>query len=66
MTKLNIDDKEYDTDSFSDEQNQLLGVINLGQNAENLINHIFQCVKVIQQTKISELKETLKDASDDD
>lgn len=65
MTKINIDDKEYDTETFSDEQNQLLSTINLGQNAETLINYIHQCVQSVQQTKITELKETLKDTPDD-
>tara|TARA_R110000765_G_C18855194_1_gene599409 strand:+ start:367 stop:567 length:201 start_codon:yes stop_codon:yes gene_type:complete len=65
MTKLNIDDKEYNTETFSDEQNQLLSTINLGQNAETLINYIHQCVQSVQQTKITELKETLKDTPDD-
>jgi|TARA_B110000908_G_scaffold128943_1_gene151434 hypothetical protein len=65
MTKLNIDDKEYNTETFSDEQNQLLSTINLGQNAETLINYIHQCVQSVQQTKIAELKETLKDTPDD-
>ena len=64
MTKVNSDDKEYDTETFSDEQNQLLGTINLGQNAETLINYIHQCVQSVQQSKIAELKETLKDTPD--
>jgi hypothetical protein len=65
MTKLTIDDKEYDTESFSEDQTKILNLINLGQNAETLINHIHQCVKVVQQMKIGELKETLKETDDD-
>ena len=65
MTKLTIDDKEYDTDSFSEEQNQILSIINLGNNAEAITNHIYQCVKAVQQMKVGELKETLKDTEDD-
>jgi hypothetical protein len=65
MTKLTIDDKEYDTESFSEDQTKILNLINLGQNAETLINHIHQCVQVVQQMKIGELKETLKETDDD-
>ena len=65
MTKVTIDDKEYDTDSFSEDQNKILNLINLGQNAEALISHIHQCVQVVQQMKIGELKEALKDTDDD-
>ena len=65
MTKLTIDDKEYDTDSFSENQNKILNLINLGQNSEALISHIYQCVQVVQQMKIGELKEALKDTDDD-
>ena len=65
MTKLTIDDKEYDTESFSEDQTKILNLINLGQNAETLINHIHQCVQVVRQMKIGELKETLKETDDD-
>ena len=47
MTKLTIDDKEYDLETFTEEQHKILGVLNLGQNSVGLLNHMLQCVQAI-------------------
>lgn len=65
MTKLTIDDKEYDLETFTEEQHKILGVLNLGQNSIGLLNHMLQCVQAIQQMKTNELKQTLDVETDD-
>jgi len=56
MTKLTLDDKEYEIDDMNDEQKEVLNILNLGSNSANLLNHILQCVNAIQQIKTNELK----------
>ncbi len=33
MTKITIDDKEYDSDNLSEDQNKIIQTLNVGQNA---------------------------------
>ena len=34
MTKITIDEQEFDTKDFTDEQNNIVAILNLGQNSE--------------------------------
>ena len=65
MTKLTLDDKEYEIDDMNDEQKEILNILNVGSNASALLNHITQCVTAIQQIKTNELKQSLEGDKDD-
>jgi len=59
MTKITIDDKDYDTDNFSEDQNNIANTLTLGMNTMSILNHTLQSVRAIQQLKTNELKESL-------
>ena len=59
MTKITIDDKDYDTDNFSEDQNNIANTLTLGMNTLSILNHTLQSVRAIQQLKTNELKESL-------
>jgi len=65
MTKLTLDENEYEIDDMTDEQKEILNILNVGSNASALLNHISQCVTAIQQMKTNELKQSLEGAKDD-
>lgn len=65
MTKLTLDDKEYEIDDMNDEQKEILNILNVGSNASALLSHISQCVSAIQQMKTNELKQSLEGSKDD-
>lgn len=65
MTKLTLDDKEYEIEDMNDEQKEILNILNLGSNSSNLLNHMIQCVNAIQQMKTNELKQSLEGSEDD-
>jgi hypothetical protein len=65
MTKLTLDDKEYELEDMNDEQKEILNLLNLGSNSSNLLNHMIQCVNAIQQMKTNELKQSLEGDKDD-
>jgi len=60
MTKVTIDEVEYDTDNMTDDQKNILNVLNKGSNSMGLLEHITQCVNAIQQIKVTELKKSLE------
>lgn len=65
MTKLTLDENEYEIDDMTDEQKEILNILNVGSNASALLNHISQCVTAIQQMKTNELKQSLEGNEDD-
>lgn len=65
MTKLTLDDKEYEIDDMNDKQKEIINILNVGSNASALLSHITQCVTAIQQMKTNELKQSLKGDKDD-
>ena len=65
MTKLTLDDKEYEIDSMNDDQKEIINILNVGSNASALLSHISQCVSAVQQMKTNELKQSLEGAKDD-
>lgn len=65
MTKLTLDDKEYEIDDMNDEQKEIINILNVGSNASALLSHISQCVSAVQQMKTNELKQSLEGAKDD-
>ena len=65
MTKLTLDDKEYELEDMNDEQKEILNILNVGSNASALLSHITHCVTAIQQMKTNELKQSLGGSKDD-
>ena len=65
MTKLTLDDKEYEIDDMNDDQKEIINILNVGSNASALLSHITQCVTAIQQMKTNELKQSLEGSKDD-
>ena len=65
MTKLTLDENEYEIDDMTDGQKEILNILNVGSNASALLNHITQCVTAIQQIKTNELKQSLEGSEDD-
>jgi hypothetical protein len=65
MTKLTLDDKEYEIDDMNDEQKEIINILNVGSNASALLSHISQCVSAVQQMKTNELKQSLEGDKDD-
>jgi len=59
MTKVFLDDKEYDSKDFNETQINDLNILNVGTNSVALLDHILQCVKAIQQMKTNELRKSL-------
>jgi len=64
MTKITLDDIEYDTDNFSEDQIKITNTLNLGMNTSSLLNHMLQSVQAIQQMKTTELKKSLDSSND--
>ena len=65
MTKLTLDEKEYEIEDFTDAQKEMVNILNLGSNSSTLLNHMLQCVTAIQQMKTDELRQSLEGDKDD-
>jgi len=65
MTKLTLDDKEYEIEDMTDEQKDILSVLNLNSNSSTLLSHMLQCVESVRAVKVAELKESLEGNKDD-
>ena len=59
MTKLTIDDKEYDTDHFSEDQLGMLRDIEMAQNEVNRLAYSRQVMDDRRQAVIAFLTESL-------
>jgi hypothetical protein len=60
MTKLTLDDTEYDIADMTDDQKEIINILNVGSNASALLNHITQCVQAVQQLKTNEVKSSVE------
>ena len=56
MTKITIDDVEYDQDKLSADQLTEVTTLRTGQNTLAMLDHITQCVQAIQTIKLDKLK----------
>jgi hypothetical protein len=65
MTKLTLDEKEYEIEDLTDTQKEVVNILNLGSNSSTLLNHMLQCVTAIQQMKTDELRQSLEGDKDD-
>lgn len=59
MTKLTIDDKEYDTDNFTEDQLGMLRDIEMAQNEVNRLAYSHQVMDARRQAVIAFLTESL-------
>ena len=60
MTKITIDDIEYDQDKLSEDQLTEVTTLRNGQNALALLDHMTQCIQAVQTMKVDKLRESLK------
>jgi len=65
MTKLTLDEKEYEIEDLTDTQKEMVNILNLGSNSSTLLNHMLQCVSAIQEMKTNELRQSLEGDKDD-
>jgi len=65
MTKLTLDEKEYELEDLTDTQKEMVNILNLGSNSSTLLNHMLQCVNAIQEMKTNELRQSLEGDKDD-
>ena len=65
MTKLTLDEKEYEIEDLTDTQKEVVNILNLGSNSSTLLNHMLQCVNAIQEMKTNELRQSLEGDKDD-
>jgi len=60
MTKVSINNKEYETEGMTPEQIDLVNLLNLGKNSVTLLDHILKCTSSVQQMKTEELTRLLE------
>ena len=56
MTKVTLDDKQYDRKDLTDEQNNIVDVLNTGTSTIALLEHMIQCGSAVQKAKSHDLK----------
>tara|TARA_R100001082_G_scaffold108479_1_gene83763 strand:+ start:565 stop:762 length:198 start_codon:yes stop_codon:yes gene_type:complete len=59
MTKLTIDETEYDIDDFTDEQKAIVNLIQYNDTVVRQLEHELQCVSAVGKMKVNELKQSL-------
>ena len=59
MTKLTIDETEYDIDDFTDEQKAIINLIQYNDTVVRQLEHELQCVSAVGKMKVNELKQSL-------
>jgi len=59
MTEVKINDRQYDTDSMTEEQLDLLNVLQQNTVIANQLDHQIQCVRAIGKVKLEELVKSL-------
>tara|TARA_R100001244_G_scaffold23783_1_gene24382 strand:- start:126 stop:341 length:216 start_codon:yes stop_codon:yes gene_type:complete len=66
MATITLDDVEYDTENFSDEQNNMLTEIQFNASVQRQSEYYLNSLKVVSAEVIRRLKETLVETSEDD
>lgn len=59
MATLTLDDVEYETDDFTDEQKQILGEITYNNNLQTQLKYQMQGMEVMNNMLVAKLKEVL-------
>tara|TARA_R110000744_G_scaffold11085_1_gene33977 strand:+ start:5370 stop:5585 length:216 start_codon:yes stop_codon:yes gene_type:complete len=66
MATVKLDDIEYDTENFSDEQNNMLAEIQFNSNIQRQAEYKISGLKIMSAEVIRRLKETLVETPEDD
>tara|TARA_R110000782_G_scaffold83005_1_gene163051 strand:+ start:306 stop:521 length:216 start_codon:yes stop_codon:yes gene_type:complete len=66
MDTVKLDDIEYDTENFSDEQNNMLAEIQFNSNIQRQAEYKISGLKIMSAEVIRRLKETLVETPEDD
>jgi hypothetical protein len=61
---ITIDDKNYNPETFTDEQKEILNVIVTGNNTASLLRHALACVEAVNNSKVTELKASLPEQAE--
>ena len=59
MVKVTLDDKEYESDDFTDLQKNILSEINYNNNVQTQLTYQLQSIKTTAEMLIAKLKEDL-------
>jgi hypothetical protein len=59
MAKLTIDEVEYETDDFTEDQNKLLGEIEYNSNVQRQIDYQLHALRSIAELRVAALKHLL-------
>ena len=66
MTTVNINDVDYDTEDFNEDQMALYNEIMYATSVVNNLTYQMQCVKTMQASVANKLTKSLQDKGDDD
>jgi len=67
VTKVTLDDVEYDLDNFTEDQKNLLREIKFNNTLSNYLKYHLSSLKVVADLLVDKLKKSLKEeASNDD
>jgi|TARA_R110002020_G_scaffold31124_2_gene97392 hypothetical protein len=66
MTKVTLDDVEYDSDNFTEAQQNILGEINFNNNLSTNLNYQLSSLKVVSDLLVGKLKTSLTEEVADD
>ena len=61
MTKVSINDVEYDTEYMTDKQLKTVQLLQQNLVSVNMLDHWLQCVKFVGEIKTRELNKSLSD-----
>jgi len=66
VTKVTLDDIEYDSDNFTKAQQNILGEINFNNNLSTNLNYQLSSLKVVSDLLVGKLKTSLTEEVTDD
>jgi len=66
MATITLDDVEYDTENFSDEQNNMLAEIKFNASVQQQSEYYLNSLKIVSAEVIRRLKATLVETAEDD
>lgn len=66
MTKVTLDDVEYDSDNFTEAQQNILGEINFNNTLSTNLNYQLSSLKVVSDLLVGKLKTSLTEEVTDD
>ena len=66
MATVTLDDVEYDTENFSDEQNNMLAEIQFNSSMQRQSEYNLNSLKIVSAEVIRRLKATLVETAEDD